>query len=104
MSAPDHRDPIDRLLASIEVGEPPPADVFAPDVTFDATVPNWRFSLRGAEAVRDQLAQWHRDPGHQAQVLLVNEGRITTQTVFCGGRWPASLLAEMADAERVGAG
>ncbi len=135
MSAPDHSGPIDRLLAAIEAGEPPPADVFAPDVTFDATVPNWRFSLRGAEAVRDQLAQWHRDPGvfedltrrplpqgelveftlsweehgtphacHQAQVLLVNEGRITTQTVFCGGRWPASLLAEMADAERVGAG
>lgn len=28
------------------------------------------------------------------------DGRITTDTVFCGGRWPASLLAEMAEAER----
>ncbi len=29
------------------------------------------------------------------------DGRITADTAFCGGRWPASLLAEM-EAARVG--
>jgi hypothetical protein len=40
---------------------------------------------------------------HQAHVLRLADGRITADTVFCGGRWPASLLAEMAEAERAGA-
>jgi hypothetical protein len=29
----------------------------------------------------------------------VNEDRITADTVMCGGRWPASLLAEMEAAD-----
>jgi len=28
-------------------------------------------------------------------VLAVRDNRIVADTVFCGGRWPASLLAEM---------
>jgi hypothetical protein len=126
--------PVDRLLAAIEAGTAPPADVFADDAVLDATVPNWRFSVRGGAAVRDQLKGWYRDPGyfeelrrspipggelvefaltwqengvphaaHQAHVLQVAGGRITADTVFCGGRWPASLLAEMAEAEHAGA-
>ncbi|MFI5269896.1 MAG: hypothetical protein ACHQ7M_21160, partial [Chloroflexota bacterium] len=35
---------------------------------------------------------------HQAHVLEVRDGHITADTVWCGGRWPASLLAEMAKA------
>ena len=35
---------------------------------------------------------------HQAHVLAVREGRIVRDQVWCGGRWPASLLAEMAEA------
>lgn len=37
---------------------------------------------------------------HQAHVITVRDGRIVGQTVFCGGRWPADLLAEMAEARR----
>ena len=33
---------------------------------------------------------------HQAHVLEVTDGRITKDQVWCGGRWPATLLAEMA--------
>lgn len=125
----DH--PVDRLLDAIEAGTPPAPGIFAADVTLDATVPNWRFTVRGEEAVRDQLGGWYRDPGHfeelrrtplpdgelveftlaweeggvphaghQAHVLRLESGRISADTVFCGGRWPASLLAEMAEAER----
>lgn len=32
---------------------------------------------------------------HQAHLLEVEEGRITHQQAWCGGRWPAPLLAEM---------
>lgn len=33
--------------------------------------------------------------GHQIHVLTVSNGLIASDTVFCGGRWPAGLLAEM---------
>ena len=33
---------------------------------------------------------------HQAHVIEVTEGLITRDQVWCGGRWPATLLAEMA--------
>jgi len=37
---------------------------------------------------------------HQVHVLDLAGERISSDTVFCGGRWPASLLAEM-EAARV---
>jgi hypothetical protein len=37
---------------------------------------------------------------HQAHVLTIREGRIGADRVWCGGRWPASLLAEMEEAQR----
>jgi hypothetical protein len=36
---------------------------------------------------------------HQAHVVKVAGGRIVSDTVWCGGRWSATLLAEMADAQ-----
>ena len=33
--------------------------------------------------------------GHHVHLLTVREDRIVADTVFCGGRWPAALLAEM---------
>jgi hypothetical protein len=36
----------------------------------------------------------------QAHVLSVRDGRIARDTVWCGGRWPASLLADMEQAQR----
>jgi hypothetical protein len=101
-------------------------DVFSADAVVDATVPNWRFSIRGEAAIRAEFARWYADPGrfeelrrtplpdgelveyllaweedgvphasHQAHRLEIANGLIARDTVWCGGRWPASLLAEM---------
>ena len=32
---------------------------------------------------------------HQVHVLVVSDDRIVADQAWCGGRWPASLLAEM---------
>jgi hypothetical protein len=113
----------------------PDCDAFDPAVTLDATVPNWRFGVRGDPAVRAELARWYAAPGrfeeleriplpagelveftlrweeagvpfavHQAHVLEVTDDRITRDQVWCGGRWSATLLAEMAEASADGRG
>jgi hypothetical protein len=123
-------DAVGEFLAGIE-NAGLPEGVFCEDVVLDATVPNWRFRVRGAEAVRAQLAKWYADPGHfeeltrsgtdsgelveftlswtedgvphschQAHLIRLRDRRIATDTVFCGGRWPAALLAEMEAARR----
>ena len=109
----------------------PDAGALGDQVVLDATVPNWRFAVRGADAVRAELSRWYADPGtfedltripieggelvtftrrweengvphaaHQAHVLSLRAGRIVKDQVWCGGRWPASLLADMAEAGR----
>jgi hypothetical protein len=119
---------VDEFIAGIEAGSI--ADrVFCADVTLDATVPNWRYSVRGAVAVVEELGKWYADPGHyetlrrtalpdgelvefalqweehgvlhkchQAHILQLHNGRIAKDTVWCGGRWPAPLVAEMQSA------
>ena len=37
---------------------------------------------------------------HQAHVVEVADGLIKSDTVWCGGRWSATLQAEMADAQQ----
>jgi ketosteroid isomerase-like protein len=122
-------DPVATLLAAVQAGQPVSSQTLADDVVLDATVPNWRFALRGAERVRDQFAHWYADPGefenlsrtpipggelvefiltwneagvpyaaHQVHVIEIADGRIAKDTVFCGGRWDAGLLAEMEEA------
>lgn len=56
-------DPIARLTAAIETATIPTADVFAPDAVLDATVPNWRFTVHGADSIEQTLAGWYADPG-----------------------------------------
>ena len=121
--------PVDWLLAVIEAGVAASLELVADEVGFDATVPTWRFTVLGGKAVSDKLAEWFRDPGrfeelrrgllpdgeiiefpltwtkrglpyacHQVDVVVA-DGRVAADTVFCGGRWPASLLAEMAEAD-----
>lgn len=121
---------VDALLAGIEAGNVP-QDVFSEDVVLDATVPNWRFSVHGAAALRAELGRWYADRGefgdlrrvqlpdgelveftltwqedgvphmcHQAHILRLENGRVAADTVFCGGRWPAPLIEEMAVAAR----
>lgn len=121
---------VDRFLAGIEAGAIPD-EVFCRDAVLDATVPNWRFTVRGGEAVGAELGKWYADPGrfddlrrsplpdgelvefalsweeggvphacHQAHVLRLQDGRIATDTAWCGGRWPAALIDEMAAAAK----
>jgi hypothetical protein len=121
--------PIDRYLAAIERGEMPACDALSPRVELDATVPNWRFTVVGDQAVRAELARWYADAGsfeelqrtpvpsgelvrftlrwdeggvphaaHQVHIVEVADGLVARDQVWCGGRWPASLLAEMAAA------
>jgi hypothetical protein len=123
-------DAVGEFLAGIENASLP-ADIFCEDILLDATVPNWRFFVRGTEAVRAELGKWYADLGrfeelarrpidggemveftlsweeegvphscHQAHLILLRDGRIATDTVFCGGRWPGPLLAQMAEAQR----
>ena len=129
MSTDITRSPVDRLLTGIEAGTIS-GDVFSDDAVLDATVPNWRFSVRGGTAVREQLGLWYADPGqfqslqrtplpdgelveftltwtehdiehtcHQAHILKLDNGRVTRDTAFCGGRWPAPLVEEMRQAQ-----
>jgi hypothetical protein len=128
-------DAVTQLLAAIESGVPVPAQTLAGDVVLDATLPDWRMTVRGSEAVRSQFARWYADTGrfervvrtpvtggeivrfdlsweelgvphavHQAHFLELDDaGLIRHDEMFCGGRWDAGLLAEMEEADRVGA-
>ena len=123
-------DPVDRLCAAITDATVGHSDVFSDDAVLDATVPNWHFLRRGADAVRSELSGWFAAPGRferlrrtplpdgelvefdlswlegatpfacrQVHVLDVRDGRIARDTVWCGGRWPAELLARMEEAQ-----
>ncbi len=124
-------EPISRYLAAIETATIPECPAIAPDMTLDATVPEWRFSVHGGDAVREELGRWYATPGsfedltrivtptgeliqfmlrweeggvpfavHQAHVVDVADGRIVRDTAWCGGRWSATLMAEMASAQQ----
>src|SRR5450631_1135344 len=128
MSGSDENGPVDRYLAAIEGAAMGACDAFSPELTLDATVPNWRYQVEGGTAVRDELSRWYADTGvfeelkrtplpsgelveftlhweeggvphavHQAHVIEVTDSWITKDQVWCGGRWSASLLAEMAE-------
>jgi hypothetical protein len=57
-----------------------------------------RTPMPGGELVVFTLC-WEEDgiphAVHQAHLLEVADGRITKDQAWCGGRWPAGLLAEM---------
>jgi hypothetical protein len=126
MSDEHENGPVERYLAAIEGAAMGACDAFGPEMTLDATVPNWRYRVQGGTAVRDELSRWYADAGtfeelkrtplptgelveftlrweeggvphavHQAHVIEVTAGSITKDQVWCGGRWSATLLAEM---------
>ncbi len=57
----------------------------------------------GPSEVVEYLLCWTENgvphAAHHMHLLTVREDRIVADTVFCGGRWPASLLAEMEAAD-----
>ena len=63
-----------------------------------------RYTVEGGEAeVVEYTLSWSEDgvphAGHHLHVLTVRDDRIVADMVFCGGRWPAALLAEMEAAD-----
>ena len=125
---------IDTFLNAVATAAIPACDAWSADATLDATVPNWRFHVAGADAIRAEYARWFADPAqfgelhrypveghggptevveytlswtengiphaaHHVHQLTVRDDRIVADTVMCGGRWPASLLAEMEAAD-----
>jgi len=125
---------VERFLDAVCGGAGVPADLFAADMVLDATVPGWRFTVDGREAVARQYSGWFADPGqfeelerstfaggevltylltweehgvphaaHHCHVLrFAPDGRIAGDRFFCGGRWDAARLAEMAAAQHAG--
>jgi hypothetical protein len=118
----------DRLLHAVTHPGTAVDDVYAADAIFDATVPGWRYAVRGARSIGYQYAEWFRDPAtfdelerhptatgevveytlaweedgvphaaHHVHVLTIDPAtdRIITDHVWCGGRWPADVLAQM---------
>ena len=65
-----------------------------------------RFPLEGGEVVAYLLAWVERSVPHAAHhchiLRLAADGRIAGDRFFCGGRWDAGLLAEMAAASDAG--
>ena len=53
----------------------------------------------GATEVVEYTLSWSENgvphAAHHLHVLTVRDDLIVSDTVFCGGRWPAALLAEM---------
>jgi hypothetical protein len=124
---------VDRFLDTV-CGDHEGPSAWAPGAVLDAVVPNWRFSVNGADAIGRQLRAWFGDPGQleevrrhqtasgeiveltvawveegvphaarQVHVLdLDADGRIVHDDMWCGGRWPATLLAQMAAAGNAG--
>lgn len=126
---------IDRFLEAVVTGQGASMrELLAPDAVLDATVPGWRFHLRGADAVVGKYIDWFSDVGrfeeldrhptadgeyvtyliaaedngvpyaaHHCHRLTVDaSGQIISDRFFCGGRWDAARLAEMAAADNAG--
>ena len=125
---------VDRFLDAIGAGTGVPAQVLAEDIVIDATVPDWRFTVRGSQAVARQYREWFAVPAkfeelerfqvtggevvtylltweengvphaaHHCHVLrLDGNGCIAQDRFFCGGRWDAARLAEIAAADHAG--
>jgi hypothetical protein len=123
------RTAVDELLDAIVSATVTPA-LYTAGARLDATVPNWRFTVTGGDAVAEQYRTWfahparfeelHRHPtptgevveytltweeggvphaAHHVHVLQLDAtGRIAEDHVWCGGRWDAAVLAEMAAA------
>lgn len=122
---------VDRFLAGVEAGRLS-SDLYAPDALLDATVPSWRFQVKGADAIVEQYRGWFTgpcrlqtidrhalpegvlvryvqhdlDPGgittHHLHLFTIVDDQITRDVVFCGGRWGPELVAKMGAAATAG--
>lgn len=58
-----------------------------------------RYPVPGIGEIVEYTLSWAENgvphAGHHMHLLTVRDDRIVADTVFCGGRWSATLLAEM---------
>lgn len=121
-------DPVSDFLKAVEAAAIHQTEIYSDDAVLDATVPNWRFRLVGAEAIKAEYSKWFCDPAtfvsvermpvpdgevviyehefthdgvrhraHHAHHLVVRDGKIAADIVWCGGKWPEPLLKDMAE-------
>lgn len=71
---------VDRFLEAIASGDGVPTELFAADAVLDATVPGWRFPLRGAGRISAQYDGWCCHPAtfEELQRLTVDGGEVVT--------------------------
>ncbi len=74
---------VGQFLAAVESGEIAECGVWSADAVLDATVPNWRFQVTGADAIRAEYAKWFADPGafEQLRRLPTEDGEVVDYTL-----------------------
>lgn len=62
-----------------------------------------RYPVPGVGEIVEYTLRWTENgvphAGHHMHLVTVRDNRIVSDLVFCGGRWPATLLAEMEAAD-----
>jgi hypothetical protein len=58
---------VDRLLTAIRTGRPV-VELYRGDAHLDATVPHWRFSVEGADAISTEYGRWFAHPGRFSEL------------------------------------
>lgn len=66
--APATHAAVDQLLTALESGDRVEDGAFAADAVLDFTVPNWRFTVRGAANIADAWKDFHGVPGRFEQL------------------------------------
>jgi hypothetical protein len=65
-------DPVQRFLDAVIDPTLGFAEVFSSDAVLDATVPNWRYTVTGAELVTRELGRWYAHTGAFDSVTRVS--------------------------------
>src|SRR6476661_4843040 len=60
---------VDRLLIAVTTPGTSTSDIYADDAVFDATVPGWRYAVRGSQAIGYQLAEWYYYEGALEELI-----------------------------------
>lgn len=73
-------DPIAAFLDAVQTAAVEHADIYADNAVLDATVPNWRFQVRGPDAIRAEYAKWFNEPVTfvELQRIRIPDGELVT--------------------------
>jgi hypothetical protein len=73
----------DRLLHAVTHPGASTDDVYAVDAVFDATIPGWRFAVRGSDKIGYQYAEWFNNPAtfDELERHLTPTGEVLEYTV-----------------------